>query len=98
MRFIYIMVRMVMLFSPQHIFLPFGLSLLLAGTCSVFYQILKTGGIHGMSVILFISGIFTFLIGLIAEQISAVRREGNQSKDSQHPAASPGNVDKEINP
>jgi glycosyltransferase involved in cell wall biosynthesis len=100
MRFVYIMVRMLMLFSPQHIFLPFGLSLLFAGTCTAVYQIIRTGGIQGMSVILFMSGIFTFLIGLIAEQISAVRRERNQPKESLYldSIMQSRTIDKEIEP
>ncbi len=78
LRFLYIMVRMLMLFSPQHLFLPVGSLFILAGTVFLIYQILATGGIRGASIILFTSGVFTFLFGLMAEQIAAIRRERKQ--------------------
>jgi glycosyltransferase involved in cell wall biosynthesis len=75
LRFIYIMVRALMLFSPQHLFLPLGALFTLGGFCFLIYQIVATGGIRGGGIILFISGVFTFLFGLMAEQIAAIRRQ-----------------------
>jgi len=75
LRFVYIMIRMLMLFSPQYLFLPLGMLFTLAGFVLVTHQLLATGGIRGGSIILFISALFTFLFGLMAEQIAAIRRQ-----------------------
>lgn len=73
LRFLYIILRMLMLFSPGYIFLPAALLLGLAGLGFAFYQYLLTSGLHGTSIILLTLGGITFLIGLVAEQIATLR-------------------------
>ncbi len=74
-RFLNIILRMIMLFGPQRIFLPACAVLLAGGMGLLGYQLLGTGGIRGGSVILIMSGLIVFLFGLVAEQIAAIRRE-----------------------
>lgn len=74
-RFIQIILRMVMLFNPQKIFIPVSLLFLFSGTGMVIWNIYLTKGIQESSVLLLILGVFLFFFGLLAEQISSLRRE-----------------------
>lgn len=73
-KFIAIMFRMVMLFSPQRLFVPMGgiifvLSLLVGG-----WQYWRTGGIHSAGLALFLSSIYIACFGLLADQMALLRR------------------------
>ena len=74
-RFLNIMMRMTMLFNPQRIFVPVGLGLVGSGCLFAIYQIVTRGGVLGASLVLFLSGVFTFMFGLLADQVSAIRLE-----------------------
>ena len=75
LRFINIMARLVIVFSPQRFFLPLSLTFVVCGLLMATYQIVKHGAVLGSSVLLLISGLLFFCFGLIAEQIAALRRE-----------------------
>ena len=62
MRFLLIILKIGSLFSPLRLFLPISLAMFSTGVCYYLY----------MSAILFISSLLIFLIGIIAEQISAL--------------------------
>jgi len=74
-RFIAIMLRIIMLFDPQKIFFPASLILLFLGGAFACYTIFFFASIRNLSVTMFICGIFTFLFGLLAEQVSLLRRD-----------------------
>jgi glycosyltransferase involved in cell wall biosynthesis len=76
-RFMNIMVRITMLFSPQKVFLPIGMIFLLAG---VYFAIdtIRRAILEPSAVMLIMIGVFVILIGLVAEQIAVLRRELNQ--------------------
>ena len=69
-RFINIMIRIIMLFNPQKIFMPTGLTTIFIGICLAIWQLLYRDGIHGSPIIVCIIGVFIVMFGLLAEQIS----------------------------
>lgn len=75
LRFVNIMLRVVMLFDPQKVFLPASGLLLVAGAMLIVYNVWATGGVQESSMLLIITGVFTFFFGLLAEQIAHLRRE-----------------------
>ncbi len=75
LRFIHIMARVLILFSPQRFFLPLSLVTFVAGVVMASYQLWKASGVFGSSVFLLLSGALFFCFGLVSEQIAALRRE-----------------------
>ena len=72
LRFLLIIIRIGTLFSPQRLFLPISASFFLMGMAYYLYTYLTSGRFTNMSALLFISAVFTFLIGIVSEQISAL--------------------------
>jgi glycosyltransferase involved in cell wall biosynthesis len=71
-RFLLIIIKIGTLYSPQKLFLPISAGFLLTGLGYYLYTYLSVGRFTNMSALLFISAIFTFLIGIVSEQISAL--------------------------
>jgi glycosyltransferase involved in cell wall biosynthesis len=71
-RFLVIILKIGALFSPMRFFLPISGALLLAGLSYYGYTYFTWGRLTNMSAILFLSSLFTFLIGIVSEQISAL--------------------------
>lgn len=71
-RFLLIIIKIGTLYSPQKLFLPISAGFFLAGFGYYLYTFLNTGRFTNMSALLFLSAIFTFLIGIVSEQISAL--------------------------
>lgn len=81
-RFVNIMMRVLILFSPQKFFLPLsGLSLILGASLGV-YQLIEHGGLFGSSQLLLLSAVYFFCFGLLAEQIAVIRRMVGKSASS----------------
>lgn len=76
-RFISIMIRVIMLFSPQKIFLPIAAFFLLIGTYLSVFTI-QRDRLEASAVMIIMIGVFILLFGLIAEQLSTIRRELRQ--------------------
>jgi glycosyltransferase involved in cell wall biosynthesis len=72
LRFLLIIIKIGTLFSPQKLFLPISAGFFLTGLAYYLYTYMATGRFTNMSALLFISAIFTFLIGIVSEQISAL--------------------------
>jgi glycosyltransferase involved in cell wall biosynthesis len=72
LRFLLIIIKIGTLYSPQKLFLPISAGFFMAGVSYYFYTYLTMGRFTNMSALLFISAIFTFLIGIVSEQISAL--------------------------
>lgn len=71
--------NVIVLFNPMKIFLPVALLFVLVGLWWGIPIILKGGGVTpGMS-LLITMGIFSFLLGLIAEQLSRIRKNSKRS-------------------
>ena len=72
LRFLIIIMKIGALFSPMRFFLPVSAALLSAGLAYYAYTYLTWGRLTNMSAVLFLSSLFTFLIGIVSEQISAL--------------------------
>jgi glycosyltransferase involved in cell wall biosynthesis len=83
MRFLNIMARLLIVFSPQRFFLPLSFAAILAGVLMASYQLIRSGGVFGSSVVLLMSGALFFCFGLIAEQIAALRRERGEARTTE---------------
>jgi len=71
-RFLIIILKIGALFSPMRFFLPISAALFIAGLGYYGYTYFSWGRLTNMSAILFLSSLFTFLIGIVSEQISAL--------------------------
>ncbi len=78
LRFIGIIGRIVVLFSPQRLFVPLGGALFLASLILGVFQYLWTGGLQSASLALFIASINIACFGLLADQIAHLRRKRRQ--------------------
>ena len=84
-RFLLIIIKIGTLYSPQKLFLPISAGFFLTGIGYYLYTYLSVGRFTNMSALLFISAIFTFLIGIVSEQTSALHYKdidstGNEKK------------------
>ena len=71
-RFLIIILKIGALFSPMRFFLPISGLLLLTGLSYYGYTYYTWGRLTNMSAILLLASLFTFLIGIVSEQISAL--------------------------
>ncbi|MDP4594466.1 MAG: glycosyltransferase family 2 protein [Beijerinckiaceae bacterium] len=78
LRFIGIIGRIVVLFSPQRLFVPLGGALFAASIVLGMFQYWWTGGLQSASLALFISSINIACFGLLADQIAHLRRKRHQ--------------------
>jgi len=76
-RFFLIILKLVTLFSPMRVFLPISM---LFGALGVIYSVytLSQGHFTNMAALLLILAVLVFLMGLIAEQLSAIHTQGRQ--------------------
>lgn len=81
LRFLLIIIRIGTLFSPQRLFLPISAGFALTGVAYYLYTYLSSGRFTNMSALLFIAAIFTFLIGIVSEQISALHYKNIDTSD-----------------
>ena len=71
-RFLIIIIKIGALFSPMRFFLPISAILFLASLSYYGYTYFNWGRFTNMSAVLILSSLFTFLIGIVSEQISAL--------------------------
>jgi glycosyltransferase involved in cell wall biosynthesis len=77
-KFLMIILRIVTIFSPLRIFLPISIASFVVGTGYAAWTIYTQSHITNTSVLLIILAVIVFLVGLVSEQISALRFEGRQ--------------------
>jgi glycosyltransferase involved in cell wall biosynthesis len=77
-RFLLIILRIVTLFSPLRVFLPVSLVSFSVGTLYAIWTIATQSHVTNSSVLLIMLAVVVFLVGLVSEQISALRFEGRQ--------------------
>lgn len=77
-KFLMIILRIVTIFSPLRIFLPVSAASFAVGAGYAVWTIATQRHITNSSVLLIIFAVIVFLVGLISEQISAMRFEGRQ--------------------
>ena len=68
--------RVIMLFNPLKIFAPVSAILLFLGVLYTAWTIIYLSNITETSILLLLSGLGTFLFGLLADQLSNIRRGG----------------------
>jgi len=81
LRFLLIIIKIGTLFSPQKLFLPISAGFFLTGLAYYLYTYMTAGRFTNMSALLFISAVFTFLIGIVSEQISALHYKNIDTSD-----------------
>jgi glycosyltransferase involved in cell wall biosynthesis len=77
-KFLMIILKIVTLFSPLRIFLPLSLASFTLGAAYALWTIATQSHITNSSVLLIMLAVIVFLVGLVSEQISALRFEGRQ--------------------
>ena len=76
MGFLMILLRVITIFSPLKIFLPISIASFALGAGYAVYTIIDERHITNSSVLLITLAVVVFLVGLVSEQISAMRSEG----------------------
>jgi glycosyltransferase involved in cell wall biosynthesis len=76
LRFLIIIVKIGALFSPMRLFLPIAGLLFATGLSYYAYTYVSYKAFTNMSATLFMFSLFTFLIGLLAEQVSSLHYKG----------------------
>lgn len=77
-KFLLIIFKMVTLFSPLRIFLPLSLASFVVGAGYAAWTIATQSHVTNSSVLLILFAVVVLLVGLVSEQISALRFEGRQ--------------------
>jgi glycosyltransferase involved in cell wall biosynthesis len=76
--FLVIILKIVTLFSPLRVFLPVSLVSFAVGAAYALWTVVTQSKITNSSVLLLMFAVIVFLVGLVSEQISALRFEGHQ--------------------
>ena len=77
-KFFLIVVRVITIFSPLRIFAPVSVAALALGGGYALWTIATQSRVTNSSVLLIVVGVVVFLLGLISEQIAALRVEGRE--------------------
>ena len=77
-KFLIIIFKMITLFSPLRIFMPISLVSFVAGAAYAVWTIATQQHVTNSSVLLILFAVVVFLVGLVSEQISALRFEGRR--------------------
>ncbi len=77
-KFLVIILKIVTLFSPLRVFLPISVASFVLGTGYAAWTIATQSKIPNGAVLLIMMAVIVFLVGLVSEQISALRFEGRQ--------------------
>jgi glycosyltransferase involved in cell wall biosynthesis len=75
-KFLAIIFKIIMLFSPLRIFGPISLASFVVGAAYAMWTIATQHHVTNSSVLLILFAVVVFLVGLVSEQISALRFEG----------------------
>jgi glycosyltransferase involved in cell wall biosynthesis len=78
LRFLLILFRVITIFSPMRVFLPIAVMSFLVGAGYAIWTVVTQRHIAATSVLLILGAIMVFLVGLVSEQISALRFEGRR--------------------
>jgi glycosyltransferase involved in cell wall biosynthesis len=76
MRFFVIILKIVTLFSPLRVFLPIAIASFIVGAAYAVWTIFTQQHVTNSSVLLIMLAVIVFLVGLVSEQIAALRFEG----------------------
>ena len=74
-RFLLIIMKIATLFSPFRVFLPVSFFFFFTGVANYLYTYLSQGRLTNMSVFMWTTAVIIFMLGLVSEQIAALRME-----------------------
>ena len=77
-KFFLILLKMITIFSPLRVFVPVSLFTFLAGALYAVWTVWSQSHVTNSSVLLIMLAVVIFLVGLVSEQISALRFESRQ--------------------
>jgi len=77
-KFLLIVLKIVTMFSPLRVFLPISLAAFLLGAGYAAWTIVTQSHVTNSSVLLIMLAVIVFLVGLVSEQIAALRFEGRE--------------------
>ena len=77
-KFFMIILKIVTIFSPLRVFVPLAGATIVAGLAYGLWNVVAHSRIPNGAVLLILFGVIVFLVGLVSEQISALRFEGRQ--------------------
>jgi glycosyltransferase involved in cell wall biosynthesis len=77
-RFLLILLKVVTVFSPLRIFLPISATAFVIGAAYALWTIVTQSHVTNSSVLLILMSVVILLVGLVSEQISALRFEGRR--------------------
>jgi glycosyltransferase involved in cell wall biosynthesis len=77
-RFLLILIKVITIFSPLRIFLPVSVGAFVIGAGYAAWTIFTQSHVTNSSVLLVLTSIVIFLVGLVAEQIASLRVEGRR--------------------
>ena len=77
-KFFLIILKIVTIFSPLRVFLPISLATFAVGAGYALWTIVTQAHVANSSVLLIMFAVVVFLVGLVSEQIAALRFEGRQ--------------------
>jgi glycosyltransferase involved in cell wall biosynthesis len=77
-KFLMIILRIVTIFSPLRVFLPVAVVSFVVGAGYAVWTIATQSHVTNSSVLLIVLAVMVFLVGLVSEQISALRFEGRR--------------------
>jgi len=74
-RFTTIIFKIIILFEPMRVFIPVMITAFILGVIAMLFSVFQLGRLHipNSSVILFVLGILSFLLGIIAEHLTAIQ-------------------------
>ena len=78
-RFILILLKVITIFSPLRLFVPLSAVLFGVGAAYAAWTVVTQAHVTNSSVLLILSSLVILLIGLVSEQIAALRVEGRRS-------------------
>jgi len=81
LRFLTIILRIAVFFSPLKVFLPLSLFFFLSGSLYYLYTFLNFHRFTNMSALLLTTSVIIFMLGLISEQIANLRMEKIENND-----------------
>jgi glycosyltransferase involved in cell wall biosynthesis len=77
-KFFVIVLKIVTIFSPLRVFVPLAVAPVVMGIAYGLWNVVMHSRIPNGAVLLILFGVMVFLVGLVSEQISALRFEGRQ--------------------
>ena len=78
-RFALILLKVITIFSPLRLFVPLSVMMFAVGAFYALWTIVTQSHVTNSSVLLILGSLIILLMGLVSEQIAAMRAEGRRS-------------------